>query len=356
MTAQAPLSRLWQWAKSDPWQAFLLLMAPWLMGLLLYAIFSARSPVELPVSWLDEDHSALSRELSRALEATPAIRLVEHGDAVSSANALRRGEVYAQVRVPANFSADLRHGLTPTLDVRYNGQYLLMGKRLKAPIQLALADALQRQGALAVLAKGLPAAAVSAQLAPVSIQLTALNNRGMDYAAFLLPGLCLAIWQILVLFSVLNLYFQPPAGQAPGRWLWAVLALQWGWAGLGIYWMRDLLMVAHNAPLWPLWLALLPLMVPLTALALVLVKTGRESAQLVSSGAALLTPAFTYMGLTMPTGSMPTLAQWWADLIPSSHYLPLLQSYRGLGTAPWLDLWPLLLPLPVAWWLWRRLP
>ncbi|MBY6187249.1 ABC transporter permease [Marinobacter hydrocarbonoclasticus] len=356
MAADSLIQRLLAWAKSDPWQAFLLLVAPWLMGMLLYAIFSARSPVNLPVAWVDEDHSALSRELGRALSAAPAIELVAKVDMAESAAALRRGDVYAQVFVPAGFSADLRHGLTPSLDVRYNGQYLLMGKRLKAPIQLALADALQNQGALAVLAKGLPASAVAAQLSPVAIQLTALNNRGMDYAAFLLPGLCLAIWQILVLFSVLNLYFTPPGGKAPGRWLLAVLGIQWAWAGVGIFWMRDLLMVAHDAPLWPLWLALLPLLVPLTALALVLVKTGRESAQLVSSGAALLTPAFTYMGLTMPTSSMPTLAQWWADILPSSHYLPLLQSYRGLGTAPWLDLWPLLLPLPLVLWLWRRMP
>lgn len=356
MSTQPLVSGFLAWIRRDPWQAFLLLIAPWATGLLLYAIFSARSPVDLPVAWVDEDHSALSRELGRALSAAPAIQLVAHPESAQAADAIRRGEVYAMVRVPANFSADLRHGLTPTLDVRYNGQYLLMGKRLKAPIQLALADALQRQGALAMLAKGLPASAVADQLSPVAMQLTALNNRGMDYAAFLLPGLYLAIWQILVLFSALNLYFTPPPGGSPGRWLLPVLGVQWVWAGVGIFWMRDLLMVAHDAPLWPLWLALLPLMVPLATLALILVRTGRESAQLVSSGAALLTPAFTYMGLTMPTGSMPTMAQWWADLIPSSHYLPLLQSYRGLGTAPWLELWPLLLPLPLLWWLWRKLP
>ncbi|MBY5993114.1 ABC transporter permease [Ferrimonas balearica] len=349
------MATLLQWLRRDPWQGGLLLVAPWLLGGLLYAIFSARSPVELPVAWVDLDHSALSRELGRKLVAAPAVNLVAQADSAEAARALRRGEVYAQVLIPAGFAADLHHGLTPTLDVRYNGQYLLMGKRLKAPIQLALADALQAQGALSVLAQGLPAQAVGAQVAPVAIQLTALNNRGMDYAAFLLPGLCLAIWQILVLFSVLNLYFSPP-GPHPGRYLAWVLLIQWGWAGVGIVLMRALLMVPEEAPLWPLWLALLPLMVPLATLALVLVRTGRESAQLVSSGAALLTPAFTYMGLTMPSASMPTLAQWWADIIPSSHYLPLLQSYRGLGTAPWLDLWPLLLPLPLAWWLWRRLP
>ncbi|GAA5194490.1 ABC transporter permease [Ferrimonas gelatinilytica] len=342
------------WLRRDPWQGFILLLAPLLVVGGLYTIFASRTPVELPVAWWDQDHSALSRQLGRQLQASPAIRLHSVTSLAEGKAMLANGTAYALIQVPVGASETLFRREPLVLDLRYNGQYLLLARRLSAPLQQALASGLSQQATLSLNLAGVPAAAQPAQLAPVQVQLTALNNQNLDYAAFLVPPLALAVWQILVLLSVLNFYQRPPPGVCPRRALPLLLAWQWGWAGIGLWLLSPLLMLPIGTPLWPLWFGLLPVMGAVTTAALLLRRSGREAEQLVSVGAALLTPAMTYMGVTMPEGDMPMAAQWWGQVIPSTHYLPLLQSYRGVGEANWLALWPLMMLLPLLVWLWRR--
>ncbi|WP_298440945.1 ABC transporter permease [uncultured Ferrimonas sp.] len=343
------------WLRREPWQGFVLLLAPVLLVVLLYSVFSPRSPTDLTVALVDEDHSSLSRSIGRALAATPAAQLHSYPDRASAVQSLRRGESYALVQIPAGFSADLRHGLRPTIELRYNGTYLLMARRLLTPLQQALAATLQQPAQLALAAKGLPLAATGDQLNPVQVQFTPLFNRGLDYAQFLLPPLALAAWQLCALLSMLNLLQRPaPRGstkqQLTGLLLWQALL-----AAVGMALMLPLLALPTGAPWWPLWLASLPMLLPLLLLALLLHRSGREATQQASTAAALLSPAFAYMGVTMPTADMPLGAQWWGQLIPSSHYLPLLQHYRASAVLEWWSLWPLLLPLPILVMLWRKL-
>ncbi|GAA4901732.1 ABC transporter permease [Ferrimonas pelagia] len=338
---------MWRWLRRDPWQAFILLLAPAVLVAALYSVFAARLPVALPVGWIDQEQIPLSRQLGRQLEASPVITLHSFADEKAAQTALATGEIYALVQIPAGFGAALRRQQGATIDVRYNGQYLLLARRLSAPLQQALGSELQQQAALSLTAQGVPLPAQAAQLAPIRVQLTAENNQSLDYAAFLVPPLALSVWQVLVLFALLNLLQRPPPGHAPMRWLVPVMLWMWLWGGAGLWLMRPLLGLPSGAGLMLPWLGLLPLMVPLATVAMLLVRTGKEAVQLVSTGAAFLTPAMTYMGVTMPEGDMPWAAQWWAQWIPSSHYMPLLQSYSGIGTADWLSLWPMLLPLPV---------
>ncbi|WP_028116083.1 ABC transporter permease [Ferrimonas senticii] len=343
------------WLQREPWQLFLLLLAPVLLVAALYSVFAPRSPTELTVAFVDQDHSALSRALGRALQATPAAKLQSMATLAEAAESLRSGQSYALVMVPADFSADLRHGLNVTIEVRYNGSYLLMARRLLTPLQQAIAASLQQPAQLSLAAKGMPLVATEAQLQPVQVSLLPLNNIGLDYAQFLLPPLALAVWQLCALLAMINLLNRP----APWRGRRSQLSLLLLWQALllalGMALLTPLLALPQGSHWWPLWLAALTLLLPLLALALLLYRSGRETTQQASVAAALLSPAFAYMGVTMPTVDMPLGAQWWGQLIPSTHYLPLLQQFRASASADWWQLWPLLLFTPLVLWLWRKL-
>ncbi|QIZ77903.1 ABC transporter permease [Ferrimonas lipolytica] len=344
-----------QWLRGDPWQAFVLLLAPALLVGMLYSIFAPRSPTDLAVAIVDLDNSSLSRRLGRALQATPAATLRSYPTLAAAADSLRSGDSYAMVVIPTEFSADLQHNLSPSIELRYNGTYLLMARRLLSPLQQAIGSILTDAAGMSLAAKGVPLVAVAAQLAPVKVQVSALNNIGLDYAQFLMPPLALAIWQLCAMLSMINLLQRPPPGVSKRRALLPLVCWQWAWAGLGLLLLRPLLAIPVEASLWPLWLASAPMLLPLLALALLLNTSGREGTQQASSAAALLSPAFAFMGVTMPVGDMPAAAQWWGQLIPSTHFLPLLQSYRAGASADWLQLWPLFIVVPIVVVLWRKL-
>jgi len=63
-----------QLLRTRPWDAAMLTWVPLLAMALLCWIFSTGQPYRLPIAVWDEDHSSLSRQLVRMLEASPAWR------------------------------------------------------------------------------------------------------------------------------------------------------------------------------------------------------------------------------------------------------------------------------------------
>ena len=59
--------------RSRPWDLAMITWVPALACLLLWWIFSAGLPTRLPIGLVDDDHSALSRQLTRFLDATPGL-------------------------------------------------------------------------------------------------------------------------------------------------------------------------------------------------------------------------------------------------------------------------------------------
>ncbi|MGL4939314.1 ABC transporter permease, partial [Shewanella sp.] len=122
----------------DPWQLALISYLPLLGVLCLWWMFSAGLPRQLPVAIVDQDHSQLSRMLTRQLKANPVTDPQSYRDLPAAVNAMRQAQVYAIVVFPYGMKQDLLTGRQPTIDVRYNSQFLLVGKLLSSQIQLAL--------------------------------------------------------------------------------------------------------------------------------------------------------------------------------------------------------------------------
>ncbi len=68
------------------------------------------------------------------------------------------------VILPYGLKQELLTGHTPTIDLRYNGQFLLVGKLLASQLQLTLADGLQQVARLKQLAAGVNPSQVEVRL------------------------------------------------------------------------------------------------------------------------------------------------------------------------------------------------
>ncbi|WP_167373679.1 ABC transporter permease [Shewanella bicestrii] len=343
------LRALWR----DPWQLALISYIPLLGILCLWWLFSAGLPRQLPVAIVDQDHSQLSRMLTRQLKANPVTEPRSFTDLPSAVAAMQQAQVYAVVVFPHDMKKDLLTGHKPTIDVRYNSQFLLVGKLLSSQIQLSLGDGLLQVAGLKQLMTGTPKSQVAVNLSPVKSQTTALFNRNNNYIGFLVPPVLVALWQLLsmlVMANSLNRELHLNTAQSEEgisnrltEHFWPkvlakillftpILMLQGGFI---LTWLYLYLALPFAGSLALLLFAQLFMLLAVWSLVLFIFVLMRDSARVISFCTALFAPAFAFMGITFPTHEMPQLAQWWRLIMPSSHYIESHVSVVSYGAA-----WP----------------
>ncbi|MGL4711925.1 MAG: ABC transporter permease [Shewanella sp.] len=346
------IRREWRALWRDPWQLALISYIPLLSVLCLWWMFSAGLPRQLPVAIVDQDHSQLSRMLTRQLKANPVTDPQSYADLSSAVTAMQQAKVYAIVVFPYEMKKDLLTGHKPTIDVRYNSQFLLVGKLLSSQIQLSLGDGLLHLAGLKQLAHGTPKSQVAVNLTPVKSQTTALFNRNNNYIGFLVPPVLIALWQLfsmLVMANSLNRELHlVPIIQADGisntltEHFWPkvfakvalftpILMLQGGFI---LAWLYHYISLPLAGSLLLLLFAQAVMLLAVWLLVLLVFVLMRDSARVISFCTALFAPAFAFMGITFPVHDMPQFAQWWRLIMPSSHYIESHVSVVSYG-ATW---------------------
>ncbi|ACJ27346.1 ABC-type multidrug transport system, permease component [Shewanella piezotolerans WP3] len=351
----------------DPWQLALISYIPLLSILGLWLLFSAGLPRQLPVAVVDLDQSQVSRALARQLQANPVTQPISYTDLASAVAAMQQADVYALLVLPHGLKRDLLTGKSPTIDIRYNSQFLLVGKLLSSQLQASMADGLKPLAAIKQLAAGVPKAKVAVNLSPVSSQTTALFNRNNNYVGFLVPPVLIALLQLVAMMVFANSLNRELRWNTTSEWmalgLWKgiaakvlfytplvllhggfILALIYLYLDLPIAGSIALLIVAQLLMLLAVWLMVLLIFFAL-----------KDSARVISFCTAMFAPAFAFMGVTFPTHEMPELAQWWRVIMPTSHYIETHVAIVSYGQG-WLATLPqfasywgyLLLLIPIS--------
>lgn len=317
----------------DPWQLALVSYLPIIGILVLWWLFSAGHPKQLPVAIIDQDHSQVSRMLNRNLQANSVVKPLYYADIPTAKAAMENAQVYAMVVLPYQLQKDLLTAKQPNIDIRYNGQYLLIGKLLSSELQQSLAAGLQDKALLKQLAAGVPKVQAKVNLKLIEAQVNALYNPNTNYVVFLLPPVLIAFMQIFAMLVFANSLtrelrlrtFKHCFDVGIYRTLFAkfifltpFILLQGIFIFTLLYGLLDLpqfgqplqLVIAQVMMLIAIWLIVLTIFLLI-----------QESARVISFCAAIFAPAFAFMGVTFPTHEMPLLAQWWRKFMPSTHYI-----------------------------------
>ncbi|WP_153913867.1 ABC transporter permease [Shewanella sp. TC10] len=363
------LKRLWH----SPWQLALVTYIPLVSILCLWWLFSAGLPRQLPVAVVDQDNSQLTRTLTRNLTANSVIKPIAFSQLPDAEAAMKKAEVYAVVVFPHKFKKSLLTSGSPTVDIRYNSQFLLVGKLLSSQLQLSLGAGLMEVAGLKQLLIGVNSASVAVNLSPVTSQTTALFNRNNNYVGFLVPPVLIALLQLLAMMTFVNTlndsliktketyllpdnFWSQVASKVllytPMMVLHGCFILVWlyGYLGLPIAGSMSLLVIALLMMLLALW-----------TLVILVFLLMREPARSVSFCTALFAPAFAFMGVTFPVNDMPLVAQWWRLIMPSSHYIDSHISVISYGAQAqqvlqqFLSYWYFLIVIALAWGLHRVL-
>ncbi|SFD81707.1 ABC transporter permease [Massilia yuzhufengensis] len=165
--------------------------------------YSAETVRRVPVAIVDQDHSALSRQLIRYAGAHSAILVVAVSTRPEAAQKLIwQGQAAGAMIIPADFSRKVLAGLQPEIDISGHGAYPLLNKvvlnglaevagTVSAGIELKRLSAMTPSGTQA-----------EASRQPLGVEALPLFNVREGYASYIVPGVVVLIMQQTFLLGI----------------------------------------------------------------------------------------------------------------------------------------------------------
>ncbi len=339
--------REWARLRAAPLDLLLLSLFPLALGLLMLWTFSAGLATRLPVAVLDQDHSGLSRQLQRLLDAAPGLALgAPLSDEAQAREALRAGRVYAALVIRPGLAREIKSGRAAQVSLLHNAQFSTHSGLIQKEVRGAVGTLSAGIEILAREKRGQPALAAARGFEPLRAGLASAYNPGLNYQQFLATALMPALLHLLAMVA---------GAWSAGRELREATAPAWLAAASGRAWPA---LLGKLAPAWGLLLAVdgiilqalaslgllqpgqAPALLALHGLMLALylalgaaVALLARSLRLALSAAGFITaPAFAFSGLGFPLMAMPEGARLWAEALPLTW---VLQAQVGLLQQGW---------------------
>ena len=181
--------------------AVLMLVLPLASFAITWAIFAQGVPRDLPVAVVDADQSALSRQLTRMVDATPSLRVAAQAPSLEAGRGLvLRNQAYAVIVISRpDMERDARRGEAPKVVAYYNAQYLLPASLIRRDLRAAVGTRLGGPRAA-----GAPGDAASrrtralAHIEPIRVDSHTLFNPQLNYLYYLVAALLPTLLQIFI--------------------------------------------------------------------------------------------------------------------------------------------------------------
>lgn len=327
---------------------FMMVFAPVFCFFFFADLLKQGLPMKLPIAVVDEDNTALSRQLYLSLEAIPQTDVILRTASFTEARkAMQKGEIYGIFHIPADFRQEVTTGREPVISFYTNETYLLPSSLAYKDMRLqaVLANGAVQQALL--LAEGENGPQLQAKLMPVTVDVHPLNNPWISYAIYLSSVLMPAFVFMFAMFTTSYSISQETKEKIADQWLQLangsiVVAL------LGkllpqtlIFWVTGLLYLSilygymHfplNSGFFPMFLAMALLVLSAQGFALFVTGLASRSRIALSICALWGVLSFSISGFTFPAASMPQLIQIVCNLFPVRHYYLLYvdQALNGI--------------------------
>ena len=343
------LQREWQRLRASRWDAAMVSWVPLLTMALMCWIFAAGQPYKLPIAVLNQDHSTLSRQLVRMLQATPGLEVVQVAlNDAEATDALQRMQVYGVVQIPPHMERDVKRGGAVTISLLHNAQLATTSSLLQRDVQQVVGTLSAGIEMQARAKRGDPQQVLQVRMEPVTTKLIALFNVSTNYEQFLAATLIPALVHILAMTAGAWSVGRELRDRSLGQWLQG--GTRWWHTGAALVgklaipaaslWGCGMLCLLYLAVQrgWHVAGSMAWIGVGLWALVLVSLAAGAALAALTMSlrtalsGAGLLSaPAFAFSGVGFPLLAMGASARGWAMAMPYTHYARLQLEQWQMG-------------------------
>lgn len=350
-TLAAVVRRELAWLRASPWDLGLVTIGPLVTLVVLGWMFVASVALQLPVAYVDEDHSAVSRQLLRNLEASPRVEVAARPDDLAAAWPLiRSGEIWAIVYAPEHTEREILAGRQATVFVYENAAFYSLGTLASLGASEAIGGLTADIAPELAKTRNLPLA----RLSTPRIQSTVLFNPQLSYEwfleALLQPGVLHLMMSCVVVMAVGRelrdgtvsewLGSGAPALALAGKLTPYVLAFT-AWNLLGVGWLCGVRGWGVHGDMGVLILGQFLLYASYAALAAMIVLLVRNIATALSAVAVYGGPAITFSNATLPTIDAPLFTQIWSHALPFTAYIELQMQQMFMGSPAAASLRPL---------------
>lgn len=197
-----------------------MLIVPICMIAFFVWILSPGLPLKVPSGVVDLDHSQMSRNVVRSLNASELIDVTEQPvDYHDAMQKVQTGEILGFFMIPENFEADAVAGRGPVLTYYYNLSIYVPGSLMFKGFKTIGVTA---TGALAetnLVDRGAPESLAGVVLQPIDVDIHPLGNPWMNYAYYLCPSFLFGVLELMIfLMTAFSITQEIKLGISP-QWL-----------------------------------------------------------------------------------------------------------------------------------------
>lgn len=331
----------------DKWLLASVTLVPLFLAFFLVHIFGNGQIQNIPIGIVDLDNSKLSRQLIRSCNASANLQVKT--DFISQKEALlamQKREIYAFLIIPKNLQKNFTKGYQINIPSYFNSQFILIGRSIDSALKIALENFNAKIKTLRHLSRGnIKLQQAFSTSVPIQMQITPLYNLSLNYAKFLLTAILPAIWQIIIVVSLVLNFAAQNNKTTMKSWI-----IRFGFKGFFAKLLihQVLMMVlcvgfllyfslylnfyvaSWSLLLFAAWLCILASQ----AMGSLFYFINLDAPRALSLTAGFTAPSLAFMGVTFPISDMSTFAKIWSSLLPVIHYMKLqiaLTAYESLS-------------------------
>lgn len=330
-------------------------------------IFGNGQMENIPVGIVDQDQTALSREVSRQVEAVPTFRVTRHFvDQETARKATQAKEIYGYLVIPSNFQADAIGGQRTTLSYYYHYALLSVGGEVRGAFETVLRTLSLSPVVMQATALGVGEEQITTFLLPVTSSSHPLFNPDLDYSVYLSNPFFFIFFQVIILLVTVYAVGSEIKFGTAVEWLAvARMNMVTALAGkllpytvifcimsvFGNYIMFGVMHIPFSCGFWPLNLTAILFVLATQALAVFIFSLFPALSIIISMVSMVGSLGATLSGVTFPVPSMYAPVYYTSYLFPVRHFIEINQNllYGDYGFAyTWWNFSVLFLYLLIA--------
>lgn len=305
-------------------------------------IFGNGQMENIPVGIVDQDETALSREIIRQVDAVPTFHVKHfYVDQESARKATQAKEIYGYLVVPNRFEADVTGGRLATLSYYYHYALLSVGSEIRGAFETVLRTLSMAPVVMQATALGIGEERIESFLLPIGASSHPLYNPDLDYSVYLSNPFFFIFFQVIILLVTTYVIGSEIKFGTGDDWLKAAdMNMVTALAGkllpytlifcimsmLANYVMFGVMNIPFSCGFWPLNLTAVLFVIATQALAVFLFSLFPALSIIISIVSMVGSLGATLSGVTFPATAMYAPVYYASFLFPVRHFVEINQN------------------------------